>query len=88
MTLKDLLRKCRNGDLLLNVTALAYFKEDKSYYSFRTLCNTYCEEVQVKDYTKQFSEEELALEVKAWAIDDNILWIDVVEWITFSKEES
>ena len=61
MTLKDLLRKCRNSDLLLNVTALAYFKEDKSYYSFRTLCNTYCEDVQLKDYAKQFSEEELKI---------------------------
>ena len=81
MTLKDLLRCCRNGNLLLNVTALAYFKEDKSYYSFRSLCNKYCEEVHVKEYTEHFSEEELALEVKAFSYDDNTLWIDVVEWI-------
>ena len=89
MTLKDLLKCCLDENLILNVTALAYFKEDKSYDSFRTICNKYCEEVRVKDYAEHFSEEDLALEVKGfsysndtfWDDDIGTLWIDVIEWI-------
>lgn len=81
MTLKDLLRRCGNLDSFLNVTALAYFREDKSYYSFRSLCNIDCEAGRVREYTKHFSEEELALEVKKFIYHDDTLWVDVVEWI-------
>ena len=81
MTLKDLLKCCLDGNLILNVTALAYSKEDKSYYSFRTICDKYCDEVQVKEYAEYFSEEDLALEVKGFSYDIDILWVDVIEWI-------
>jgi len=81
MTLKDLLSKCADRGLALNVTALAYFKKDKSYYSFRTISNKDCELVLVKDYKDYFDEDDLMLEVRCWDVEQGVLWIDIVEWI-------
>ena len=74
MTLKDFVNVTMyNGNV--DVVCIAYFKDTKKYYSFRTY-------IYDEKFDKDtFDDYVLSLEVKSVAIYCDRLMIDVIEWI-------
>ena len=73
MKLRDL-KKVYHGEIML--TVLAYFKNTKEYYSFRSYGG---EPIKFESV----GEEEMEMEVIRIDIDckKDVMWVDVIEWI-------
>ena len=76
MTLKDLFNTLY-GTTEVSITALAYFKDTKKYYSFRTV--TYNE--TVSNCMAKLSEDELNSKISHISVVENVLRIDIIEFI-------
>lgn len=91
MTLKEL-RKVFDRNVRIHLTALGYYKESKKYYSFMTIYS-YDDDVNFSN-EDAFSDDKwfMNCEVKNVRIDDIHLyttaWIDIIEWIEGTGEES
>ena len=91
MTLKEL-RKVFDRNIRINLTVLGYYKETKKYYSFMTIYD-YDDNVNFSN-EDAFSDDKwfMDCEVKSIRIDDihlyTAVWIDIIEWIEGSGEES
>lgn len=81
MTLKDLTRVIR-GNPRVNVTVLAYFKESKKYYSFRTVID----DERIRNIISD--EYLMGLNVNAVDFYNDKLFIDLVEFIDVFEEGS
>lgn len=74
MTLRDFVKVCCFTGKV-DVTCIAYYKESKEYFSFRTY-------IYDEKFDKDtFDDYVLSLEVKSVAIYCDKLLIDVIEWI-------
>ena len=80
MKLKDLIPRL-SVDGRFVITAIAYLKESKEYYSFRTVIDIAPKCYDRRALLSTLDEDFLECEVKCIAQYDNEVWIDIVEWI-------
>ena len=84
MTLKEFLKVWENKNTMVCITALAFFKNSKKYYSFRTLES----DRRIGSLTDEKDDYVLNLQVKKVHLnEDNSLYIDVIEWIDDEEYE-
>lgn len=80
MKLKDLISRLIVSGRFV-VTALAYYKSDKKYYSFRTVMDIKPACYDSESVLSELDEDTLNCEVKSISVYDDEVWIDIIEWI-------
>lgn len=84
MTVRDL-QKVWVKDLPVCITALAYYKKSKEYYSFATLVM----DRSIRSFTEE--TDKYVLDLQIGSIDqavDGTLLIDVIQWIDEDEESA
>lgn len=82
MKLRDLIQKLVISNERLVITALAYEKGSKKYYSFRTAMDILPNCFDTKTALEILSDEELDCDVKSVSIySGKGVWIDIIEWV-------
>lgn len=82
MTIRDLKNVWVNRTPVC-ITALAYFKNSKKYYSFRTLDW----DRSITTFSEITDKAVLDMRIKSICLTNGKLYIDVIEWIDDFKEE-
>ena len=65
------------------ITALAYFKNSKKYYSFRSLDW----DRSITTFTETMDKDVLDMQIKSISLSNGKLYIEVIEWIDDFEEE-